>query len=220
MGKLVGSDLKMGTFITRQGTGIEVTMIQFASFLLLVLSISSARSFAPRDTCPPKPPTIPELNVTSYLGNWYQYEGIPAFFAPSGTSCIRATYGDRGDGTVSVRNVDVSPSGSYEQICGYAEIPDPSHPGDLLVYFPFAPASDYWIIGTDYENYASVYSCVSLLVFKIEFAWVLVRDPNPSEEILEKARNEFRKNGITTTTFEKISQKDCVYDRPDVPSCN
>ena len=61
---------------------------------------------------------------------------------------------------------------------------------------------------------------MSLLVFKIEFAWVLVRDPNPSEEILETARNDFRKNGITTTTFEKISQKDCVYDRPDVPSCN
>ena len=72
-----------------------------------------------------------------YLGNWYQYEGLPAFFAPSGTSCIRATYGDRGDGTVSVRNVDVSTSGSYEQICGYAEIPDPSHPGDLLVCLHF-----------------------------------------------------------------------------------
>ena len=178
------------------------------------------------------------LHFQQYLGNWYQYEGIPAFFAPSGTSCIRATYGDRGDGTVSVRNVDVSPSGAYEQICGYAEIPDPSHPGELKVclqflftfclliffspkkvHFPFAPAGDYWLIGTDYENYASVYACQSLLVFKIEFAWVLVRDPNPSEEILEKARNEFRKNGIETN-FELISQKDCVYDRPDVPSCN
>ena len=31
-----------------------------------------------------------------YLGNWYQYEGLPAFFAPSGTSCIRATYGANG----------------------------------------------------------------------------------------------------------------------------
>merc|ERR1711874_566849 len=160
-------------------------MIQFASFFLFILSISSARSFAPRETCPPKPPTIPEFNATNYLGNWYQYEGLPAFFAPSGTSCIRATYGDRGDGSVSVRNVDVSPSGKYEQICGYAEIPDPSHPGELKVYFPFAPAGDYWILGTDYENYASVYYCQSLLVFKIEFAWVLVRDPNPSEEILE-----------------------------------
>ena len=57
--------MKISTFITQQGTGIEVTMIQFASFLLLVLSISSARSFAPRDTCPPKPPTVPEFNATS-----------------------------------------------------------------------------------------------------------------------------------------------------------
>ena len=72
-----------------------------------------------------------------YFGNWYQYEGIPAFFAPSGTSCIRATYGDKGDGTVSVRNVDVSPTGTYEQICGYADIPDPSHPGELKVGLHF-----------------------------------------------------------------------------------
>ena len=77
------------------------------------------------------------LHFQQYLGNWYQYEGLPAFFAPSGTSCIRATYGDRGDGTVSVRNVDVSPSGKYEQICGYAEIPDPSHPGELKVCLNF-----------------------------------------------------------------------------------
>jgi hypothetical protein len=31
-----------------------------------------------------------------YLGNWYQAEGIPAFFQPSSTTCIRATYGDMG----------------------------------------------------------------------------------------------------------------------------
>ena len=83
------------------------------------------------------PFSISIFHFPQYLGNWYQYEGLPAFFAPSGTSCIRATYGDRGDGTVSVRNVDVSPSGKYEQICGYAEIPDPSHPGELKVCLHF-----------------------------------------------------------------------------------
>ena len=31
-----------------------------------------------------------------YLGNWYQKEGIPVFYAPSGSKCIRATYGARG----------------------------------------------------------------------------------------------------------------------------
>ena len=29
-----------------------------------------------------------------YEGNWLEVEGIPAFFATSGTSCIRAIYGD------------------------------------------------------------------------------------------------------------------------------
>ena len=31
-----------------------------------------------------------------YVGKWYQYEGIPTFFQPSGTKCVRATYGVNG----------------------------------------------------------------------------------------------------------------------------
>merc|ERR1711997_1312496 len=91
------------------------TIMKSISFVLLVLAISSVRSASIRvgdifGVCPldpPKPPTVPDFNVTEYLGNWYQYEGLPAFFAPSGTSCIRATYGNNDDGTVSVRNVDL-----------------------------------------------------------------------------------------------------------------
>ena len=37
------------------------------------------------------------------------------------------------DGTVSVRNVCVTPEGNFKDICGYADIPDPAHPGELQV---------------------------------------------------------------------------------------
>ena len=172
---------------------------------------------------------------------WYQYEGLPAFFAPSGTSCIRATYGDNGnrnvlqkidsklylhfwlagDGTVSVRNVDVSPAGKYEQICGYADAPDAEEPGSLLVHFPNAPAGSYWILDTDYENYASVYSCQSILgLFQIEYGWLLLRDLNTSEDIIAKGREAFTKNGLDISKYELVNHENCQYDLPDVPPCN
>lgn len=126
-----------------------------------------------------------------------------------------------GDGTVSVRNVDVSPAGKYEQICGYADAPDAEEPGSLLVHFPNAPAGSYWILDTDYENYASVYSCQSILgLFQIEYGWLLLRDLNTSEDIIAKGREAFTKNGLDISKYELVNHENCQYDLPDVPPCN
>ena len=62
--------------------------------------------------------------------------GIPSYFAPEGSTCIRARYGDLGDGVISVRNVLNYPDGSWSQICGKATTPDPEEPGSLNVQFP------------------------------------------------------------------------------------
>ena len=43
-----------------------------------------------------------------YLGNWYQKEGIPVFYAPSGSKCIRATYGARGKLEITSLNVFIN----------------------------------------------------------------------------------------------------------------
>ena len=68
---------------------------------------------------------------------------------------------------MSVRNVDVNPSGKYEQICGYSYQDAQHYPGDggaLLVHLEGTPVdSSYWLLDSDYHNYASVYSCFSIL---------------------------------------------------------
>ena len=41
----------------------------------------------------------------------------------------------------------------------------------------------YWVLDTDYETWASVYSCTEIAgIIKLEFAWVLGRVPEISEE--------------------------------------
>merc|ERR1712179_163550 len=111
---------------------------------------------ATRNKCPPKPPTIQEFNVTEYLGIWYEQRRFPAFFQLN-TRCVRATYGpcpdpdqpgacdDKPD-RVSVLNVATKSNGNLDTILGSAYVPDPEHPGELLVQFPGNPEGSYWML--------------------------------------------------------------------------
>ena len=78
----------------------------------------------------------------------------------------------------------------------------------------------YWVLGTDYESYASVYSCKSLLGFALEYSWILVRDVNPSEEVLEKAQAAFISNGLGIDNFETVDQSNCTYEDPQGEDCS
>ena len=119
---------------------------------------------------------------------------------------------------VSVRNTANTPAGSFDEICGYADIPNPeTAPAELLVHFPFAPAADYWVLETDYDNFASVYACVDVLgIIHIEFAWVLVRDPqNVTYELMEQALNAYKTQGLSVDNFLPVSHENCGdYENP------
>ena len=39
----------------------------------------------------------------------------------------------------------------------------------------------YSVLGTDYEQYASVYSCEVKFDVKVEYGWVLTREKEPSD---------------------------------------
>ena len=61
---------------------------------------------------------------------------------------------------LSVRNVAIRVGNTeFSQVCGYAwQYEMDKNPGKLLVEFhPGSPPGTYWILGTDYDNYACVY---------------------------------------------------------------
>jgi lipocalin len=77
--------------------------------------------------------SVQTLNVTQYLGNWYEVASSPwvhLTFEKDGY-CNRATYELMADGNLSVLNLERygSPSGDVHSITGYATIPNPAQPG-------------------------------------------------------------------------------------------
>ena len=123
---------------------------------------------------------------------------------------------------IHVRNVDIEANeDDFTQVCGYAYQPNPdTDPGKLVVQFDAGnPPGDYWILGTDYDNYACVYDCFEFNDSVGLFAWVLTRDPNPSLETLEQCLDIFIANGVEVADFIPFPQENCDYDVIDSHSC-
>merc|ERR1711973_783209 len=211
-----------------QNMSNQKILLATATVLLFVVS-SHTFKISTRDYCPPKPKTITPFNATRYLGDWYQVSGLPAFFQPAGTSCIRATYGETGSpNNITVRNVAINPQNKFDEICGYALhpsgfIPDPTlHNGFLIVTFPPpAQPGDYHLLDTDYDNFASVWSCATFTIPGVgqmieKNAWILVRDPaNVTPDIMHRAYVAFTKEGLDISEFKDVSQEGCTYQDPE-----
>ena len=100
--------------------------------------------------------------------------------------CIRAQYSKLNDTAVYARNVGIKGGSTWVQVCGFAYQTDPdTQPAKLIVQFPGAPPGDYWVLGTDYDNFACVYACRERNgVVSSQLAGILTREPFPSDEVV------------------------------------
>ncbi|XP_038066723.1 uncharacterized protein LOC119736785 [Patiria miniata] len=125
----------------------EIMDVLFAAVLALCLAGPSLA--APGYASPPK--TVGELDLNSYLGRWYQMFAdlvVDSTFERN-AYCVTADYALNPNKTISVYNANTvgSPTGARNAIKGYAYVPDPSQPGQLLVKFPVTPvAGSYWVV--------------------------------------------------------------------------
>eukprot|EP01138_Halocafeteria_seosinensis_P012780 gb/GECG01013056.1/.p1 GENE.gb/GECG01013056.1/~~gb/GECG01013056.1/.p1 ORF type:complete len:219 (+),score=16.23 gb/GECG01013056.1/:1-657(+) len=166
---------------------------------------------------------VPSLNVTKYLGRWYQmYDNIlqNATFEKNGT-CLTADYGLFSNGSVSVYNAqrDNGPHGPLNSIRGYAYQPDSSEPAKLkVVLFGGAPfPAPYWIVNLGPQNYGheNLYSyAVVSDGFQLSL-FVLARDPQEFRQKYESdVLNWLNQHGFTNPLnkpYPVYQQSDCEY---------
>jgi len=165
---------------------------------------------------------IQNFNPSQYLGTWYEYSNYFAIFQLF-SDCVSADYSDISSGgqtKIKVVNKGVNTfKGTPNVAEGSAvlgEPANPSKPGKLIVNFDSQPSfarsstTNYNILDTDYSSYAIVYSCSEkLLVFKTELLWILTRDRNPTQSVIDKATAIIKSQGIDTRRLKKTRQTNC-----------
>ena len=118
--------------------------------MLILLGFSSAFASTPHGD----PQTAANVDLTKFLGKWYEIAAIPYFFERdcAGTN---ANYSLRPDGKIDVLNTchDKTLTGPIKTGHGYAELASKSDNAKLKVTF-FPPFfAKYWIhaVGANYE---------------------------------------------------------------------
>jgi len=146
----------------------------------------------------PELPVVPHVDLTRYLGKWYEVASFPQSFQ-KGCTATTATYTLRPDGTIGVLNECrlERPDGELKRAEGYAKIDDPVSNAKLRVTFFWPFFGDYWILelGPDYS-----YSVVGHP--SRDYLWILSRRPQLPQATMDGILRRVRALGFDTARLQ------------------
>ncbi len=141
---------------------------------------------------------VPHVELTKYLGKWYEIAHLPARFQ-RGCTDTTATYTLSDDGSISVLN-ECRREGKVKQAKGKAKVVDKTTGAKLKVTFFWPFYGDYWIIhlGKDYE-----YAVVGTPNRK--YLWILSRTPRMEDTLYTQLLDAVQAQGFDVTQLIKTS---------------
>lgn len=154
------------------------------------------------------PAVVPELDLSQYLGRWYEVASTKPFFQKD-CVCVTADYGLQDDGNVKVVNScrKVEADGALDVAAGKAA------PTRNLAKFNVSfggfslPFSNYWVVelADDYR-----YAVVST-AFRSPI-WILSRTPELPQEDLSTIYSNLQAAGFNTNKLSDTRQIGCSYE--------
>ncbi|KAL3055422.1 hypothetical protein OYC64_018161 [Pagothenia borchgrevinki] len=152
----------------------------------------------------PKPAVQADFNSSMYIGKWYEIMKLPTFFQKG--ECGTATYSAKSPGVIGVLNSELLADGSTNSILGSAKVKDLTEPAKLEVSFNASPPGPYWVLSTDYEGHSLVYGCRDYGIFRMEFSWILSREPTIPEETVEELHGILSSIGVDVSKMVPTNQ--------------
>ncbi|XP_043270383.1 apolipoprotein D-like [Venturia canescens] len=179
---------------------------------LLGVSVPAATSQPLSSVCPVAMDTAPNFDVHQYTGVWYEYA---RFFDPAqtGVKCVTSQYIFNENGTVTVWNRGFDASTKVpKSMNAIGRIPDSSDASKFKIkfpYYPHMPEANYWILGTDFDNYSVVFVCKQLKNSTRVRSWILTRDRKPSQEVINAAKSVAKSHMLDTDLYLTTDQTGC-----------
>lgn len=184
-----------------------------------VLVVSMASAAPEGDPGPPVP--LPQLDVPSYMGTWYQVAWYPNRFQRQCVSDTQARYRVQPDGRIEVLNRCRVEGGGIDSVLGVAR-PVGELRGDALVpaqlEVSFLPAwlrwlpfgwGNYWVIHLADDGRYAIVSEASR-----QYLWVLARSPRWSTEDQVEVREVLRRLSFDLARLQAHPQKAALPEHP------
>ena len=174
---------------------------RFAMFWALATAAGCAASATERLGLPPLQ-TVAKVDLSRYLGSWYEIASFPQRFQ-RGCTATTATYTLRADGDIDVLNRcrKGSIDGEEKAARGRARVVDRATNAKLEVSF-FRPFwGDYWIIDLS-DDYA--YAVVGHP--GRDYLWILARTPTMAEATYQSIVARLQAGGYETSRLVRTQQ--------------
>jgi apolipoprotein D and lipocalin family protein len=172
----------------------------FARLALSALVPLLLAACAGRETRPPLA-TVPQVDLTRYLGTWYEIASYPAFFQ-RGCTGSTAEYTPLANGRIAVTN-RCWKEGRLETARGVASVVPNSGNARLKVRIGPVPfAGDYYVIGLDQKNYRwAVVGHPSR-----NYLWILSREPRMDDAIYARIVADVARLGYDPARIARTDQ--------------
>jgi apolipoprotein D and lipocalin family protein len=173
---------------------------------MMVSSVASPEPLTNRA----EPAVAENVDLSRYLGRWYEIARIPVWFQKECACGTTAEYTLVKDGVVSVVNRCSTSQGEVKEAKGRAWVVDKKTPAKLKVsFFPLFGfwlfGGHYWIIDLDPDYQYAVIGHP-----KRTLGWILSRTPRLSEEVLDAIAERLEANGYSFSQFKMSNQTDCI----------
>ena len=147
--------------------------------------------------------TVAKVDLSRYVGRWYEIAKYPNWFERKCARDVTATYATRPDGKISVVNRCTKQDGTGKESSGWAKVVDAKTNAKLKVTFFWPFFGDFWILelGANYE-----YVVVGEPSRK--YLWILSRTAKMDETVYAGIVSRLAAKGYDAGKLERMRQGD------------
>jgi apolipoprotein D and lipocalin family protein len=180
----------------------------FTIFAIFSATFVLAASASAQTNKLPALQTVPNVDLSRYVGKWYEIAKYPNRFQKQCVANTTATYAMKAGGRLEVVNECVKKDGTGERAVGEAKIADKKTNAKLKVRFApgalsFLPFvwGNYWIIDLDKD-----YGYVAIGEPKREYFWILARKPVVDDAVYQDIVRRAEAMGFSPAKIERSPQ--------------